>query len=84
MKKRIFKNKIRLLKYFDQKDLGSIPRVLVSSVIVIFFFYSAPILINFSNKENSIFQNNSKKVLAYTLKNQDSIDKDNQILNEKD
>ena len=84
MKKRVFKNNIKLLKFFDQRDLGSIPRVLVSAVLVIFFFYSAPIMINFADKENITFQNNSKKVLAYTLKNQDSIDKDNQILNEKD
>ncbi len=84
MKKRVFRNNIRLLKFFDQKDLGSIPRVLVSAVLVIFFFYSAPIMINFADKENITFQNNSKKVLAYTLKNQDSFDEDNQILNEKD
>ncbi len=60
-------SKIKILKFFDKKSIGSLPRVFISSIFVIFFFYSAPLLINFTNKDLNSFQNNSKKVLAYTL-----------------
>tara|TARA_B100002052_G_scaffold220141_1_gene202103 strand:+ start:766 stop:1842 length:1077 start_codon:yes stop_codon:yes gene_type:complete len=57
-------------KHFDEIQIGSIPRVILSSFVLMIFFYSAPFLIDFSNKKIFIkneFQNNSKKVLAYTL-----------------
>ena len=44
-----------------------------------------PLIINFANKKNLAIQNNSKAVLAYTLKNKDNIlTNDEKILNEKD
>ena len=60
-------SKIKILKFFDKKNIGSLPRILISSVLVVFFFYSAPLLINFANKDLNSVQNNSKAVLAYTL-----------------
>ena len=57
-------------KHFDEIQIGSIPRVILSSFVLMIFFYSAPFLVDFSNKKIFIkneFQNNSKKVLAYTL-----------------
>ena len=60
-------SKIKVLKFFDKKSIGSLPRIFISSIFVIFFFYSAPLLINFTNKDLNSVQNNSKKVLAYTL-----------------
>ena len=85
MRKRIFVPRVRVLKYLDQKNLGSIPRIFLSSLIVISFFYSAPLIVNFANKRDIAFQNNSKAVLAYTLKNGARNDlQDNKILNEKD
>ena len=84
MKKIIIKKNIKVLKYFDQKNIGSIPRVFLSSLLVMFFFYSMPLFINFANKNNE-FQNNSKKILAYTLNNKDSnIEGDIQVLDEND
>ena len=85
MKKKIDLNKTKVLKFFDKKNAGSIPRIFLSSLLMIFFFYSMPIIINFKNNKNLEFQNNSKAVLAYTLKNggNDIID-DNKDLNEKD
>ena len=68
MKRRAFNNKIKFLNFFDKNEFGSIPRILISSLILIFFFYSMPIFISFVNKDNLEFQNNSKAVLAYTLK----------------
>ena len=85
MKKRGLNKKIKFLNFFDKNELGSIPRIFISSLILIFFFYSMPIFISFLNKDNLEFQNNSKAVLAYTLnsKNNSSEEK-NELLNEKD
>ena len=69
--KKIFKDrKIRVLKTLDDNNLGSIARVLLSSLIVILSFYSLPLIINFTNDKflnTKEFRNNSKTVLAYTL-----------------
>ena len=85
MKKKNYKQKTKLLRFFDEKKLGSLPRIFISSFIVISFFYSMPILINFYKKDSLEFQNNSKAVLAYTLnKKKDGNNEENIILNEKD
>jgi Bax protein len=85
MKKKIFNHNIKIVKFFDQRDIGSLPRIFISSLVVIFFFYSAPHFISFINKNNNEFQNNSKKVLAYTLNNKKGgIENDDKILNEND
>ena len=66
MKKKINLPKINL-RYFDQKKIGSLPRIFISSIMLIFFFYSAPEIINYANKNDNEYKNNSKEVLAYTL-----------------
>jgi Bax protein len=81
MKKRIYKTNFKVLKFFDKNDIGSIPRILLSSLIVIFFFYSMPLLLDFSKNGNKEFQNKSKAVLVYTLNNKGG---DNEILDERD
>ena len=85
MKKNNYNQVMKLLKYFDKKEIGSIPRVLISSLILMLFFYSAPLVVELITRENQEFQNNSKAVLAYTLnsKNSNTIEK-NEVLNEKD
>ena len=67
MKKKINLPKIKFLRYFDQKKIGSLPRIFISSIMLIFFFYSAPEIINYANKNDNEYKNNSKEVLAYTL-----------------
>ena len=87
MRKIFKKNKIKPFKVFDENDLNSLPRIILSSVIVILFFYSLPIVINFtSNKIESSagIQNNSKAILAYTLNKKSSNSSNSQILNEDD
>ena len=85
MKKKVNLKKINIIKFFDQRNLGSIPRVFLSSIAVVFFFYSMPLIINFANNKNNEFQNNSKAILAYTLKNGGkNIEGDSDALNEKD
>ena len=68
MKKR-FNSKITFIKFFDQNKIGSLPRIFIVSLFVISFFYSAPLIIEFANKGDKEFQNNSKTILAYTLNN---------------
>ena len=79
------KSKVKVLKFFDKKNIGSLPRIFISSILVVFSFYSAPLIINFANKDLNSVQNNSKAVLAYTLnKKKNGIENDEEILNEND
>ena len=74
-----------MIKYFDQRNLGSLPRIFLSSLLVLFFFYSMPLIINFAKNKNLEFQNNSKKILAYTLNNGGEIENGaNQNFDEND
>ena len=70
MKKFLKKKNIKVLKTLDEYNLGSIARTFLSSFVLIFIFYSLPLIINFTN--NTILNtqettNNSKIILAYTL-----------------
>ena len=70
MKKFIKKRNIKVFKTLDENNLGSVARVLLSGFIVIFIFYSLPLVINFTNNNilnTKEFKNNSKTILAYTL-----------------
>ena len=82
MKKKTFFKKIKI---FKRIKLGTLHKILISSLITLMFFYSMPILINFKNEKFLEHQNNSKAILAYML-NQKKLDNtdDNQFLNEKD
>ena len=87
MRKIFKKNRIKPFKVFDENNLNSLPRIILSSVIVILFFYSLPIVINFtSNKIESSagIQNNSKAILAYTLNKRPSNSPNFQTFNEDD
>ena len=67
-------------------NFKSISKVLLSSLIIVSFFYIMPLFINFAEKNFHVkeFKNNSKKILIYTLKSQDKAKKEIEILNEKD
>ena len=84
MKKGIFSSNFKIFKFFDKNEVGSIPRIFLSSLILILFFYSMPTLVNYVNNDDRVFQNNSQKVLAYTLNNEKNGEENNEILNEKD
>ena len=80
-----YSKNIRFLKFFDQNDLGSLPRIFLCSLLIVFFFYSMPIVLSLVNENNLAIENNSKKVLAYTLNSKsNSIEGNDKILNEKD
>ena len=80
------KNQFKLsLKFLDQKGLGSIFKVFLSSIFLISFFYSIPSFINYSKYKSSEYKNNSKAVLAYTLNNKSENNVgDNDFLDEND
>ena len=85
MKKRFNSYNLKFLKFFDQRNMGSIPRIFLSSFLVVLFFYCTPIFINFLNNQDLEFKNNSKAILAYTLSNEGNEKTlNNQILDEKD
>ncbi len=73
MRKILKYKKTRVLKTLDDNNLGPLARTLLSSLIVIFAFYSLPLITNFANDKilnSKEFRNNSKTVLAYTLDKQ--------------
>ena len=82
------KGNIKFFKTLDKNNLGSLARIFLSSFVVIFVFYSLPLVINFTN--NNILNsnehiNNSKVVLAYTLdKKANGNSEENDNYNEKD
>ena len=86
MSKRNFNKKIKSINlFYSKKNIGSLPRIFISSILLITFFYSMPIIVNFAKNKNTAFQNKSKAVLAYTLKNGSSNNENNdKILNEQD
>ena len=74
--------KSKFLKFFDQKDVGSLPRIFLSGLVVLFFFYSMPYVISMNSSE--VYENNSKTVLAYTLNNKTEGKIDSGTLDERD
>ncbi len=74
-----------IVKFLKQKGLGSIFKVLISSIFLVTFFYSVPSFINYSKYKSSEYKNNSKAVLAYTLNNEtNSNSENNNFLDEND
>ncbi len=88
MKKIIKIKNIKVFKTLDDNNLGSIARTLLSSIIIIFIFYSLPLIINFTNDNilnTKEFRNNSKTVLAYTLDKKSNSNSDkNEQYDERD
>ena len=79
------KHNLNLSKFLKQKDLGTIPKIFISSLGVILFFYIMPNFILYFQNESLEFKNNSKAVLAYTLnKKKNGIEDDEEVLNEND
>ena len=64
--------------FLKNKSFNIVSRFFLSSFIVISFFYSAPIIINFTDKNfnNKEFTNNSKNILNNTLNKDKLIEED--------
>ena len=64
--------KNKSLNYFDSIGLGAVFRIILSSFIILNFFYLIPIFIKFSDENivnNKEFKNDSQKILTYKLNN---------------
>ena len=84
---RMRRKNLKIFKFFDDRRIGAIPRIFLTSIFVVFSFYHIPSIINFANKqllEDKEFQNNSKAILAYTLNKKEGVESDEGDLNEKD
>ena len=84
---RMRRKNLKIFKFFDDRRIGAIPRIFLTSIFVVFSFYHIPSIINFANKqllEDKEFQNNSKAILAYTLNKKEGVESDGGELNEKD
>ena len=84
---RMRRKNLKIFKFFDDRRIGAIPRIFLTSIVVVFSFYHMPSVINFANKqllEDKEFQNNSKAILAYTLNKKEGVESDGGDLNEKD
>ena len=65
--KRIFKkNRMKPFKVFDENNLSSLPRIILSSIVVILFFYSLPIVINFTNNKIESSAGSKVKAIGFT------------------
>ena len=88
MRKFLKRKNIRVLKTLDENNLGSLARILLSSFIIVFIFYSLPLIISFTNDNilnTKEFKNNSKVILAYTLDKKNNVSSnDKEIFDEKD
>ena len=73
------------LKFLDQRNYRPLYKIFLSSILVVSFFYLAPLMINYSKNKNFVFENNSKAILAYTLNNDGKdIEEGDAFLNEND
>ena len=72
--------------FIYSNNVSSISRIILSSAIVISFFYIAPIFLKFSdyNFNKREFTNNSKKILAYTLNDKSKTSENSEVLKEED
>ncbi len=85
MAKSEFRFFIKFIKFLNQKGAGSLTKVFLSSVFVVFSFYLIPIVIDNSKNKSNAYKNNSKALLAYTLNNKgQNIEDGSEILNEND
>ena len=66
--------KFKKVGFLKHRGLNIVSRFFLSSLFVILFFYTTPIIINFTDKNfyNNEFTNNSKNILNNTL-NKDKI-----------
>ena len=70
--------KFRKSGFLKNKGFNIVSRFFLSSFIVISFFYIAPIVIKFTDKNfnNKEFANNSKSILNNTLKRDKLVEED--------
>ncbi len=70
--------KIRKSGFLKNKSFNIVSRFFLSSIMIISFFYAAPIIVNFTDKNfnNKEFTNNSKNILNNTLNKENMSDEE--------
>ena len=84
---KIQRKNLKIFKFFDDRRIGSLPRILIASIFIVFTFYLLPLISSYTKKNFMItneFQNNSKSILAYTLNKKNEGTYSDNELNEKD
>ena len=84
---KIQRKNLKIFKFFDDRRIGSLPRILIASIFIVFSFYSLPLISSYTKKNfmtTNEFQNNSKSILAYTLNKKNEGTFSDNDLNEKD
>ena len=84
---KIQRKNLKIFKFFDDRRIGSLPRILIASIFIVFSFYWLPLISSYTKKNFMItneFQNNSKSILAYTLNKKNEGTFSDNDLNEKD
>jgi Bax protein len=87
LKKNTKKNHKKIFKNIFNQKINSLSRIFLSSIFVVGFFYTAPLIQNFIEKNilnSKDFENNSKKILANTLSKKDNLNQENKLIDEKD
>ena len=76
---------------FGDRVTGTIGRTFISCILVLIFFYSVPIVINFVDEDilTGEYKNNSRKIMVYkldgkSLDNKEKNNEDIEVFNEKD
>ena len=77
--------KFKKIGFLKNKSINIVTRFFLSSFIVISFFYTAPIIINYSDKNfnNKEFTNNSKNILNNTLNNDKLLEEDSEVVSDE-
>ena len=48
---RMRRKNLKIFKFFDDRRIGAIPRIFLTSIFVVFSFYHIPSIINFASKQ---------------------------------
>ena len=80
-----------IIYLFDERITGTIGRTFVSCIMIMIFFYSAPIFVNFIQEDVLMneYRNNSRTLMVYKLNGKNKLEEntkrgDEEIFNEKD
>ena len=85
IKKKLYNYQFKLPKFFQQKNFDTLVKIFLSSLGVIFLFSIIPMIIDYSKNKSLEYRNNSKTILAYTLKNKGkNLEESTEVLNEND
>ena len=63
---KIQRKNLKIFKFFDDRRIGSLPRILIASIFLVFSFYSLPLISSYTKKNFMLtnkFKNTSNLIL---------------------